>query len=208
MTEIADLSGVVLARFPSAKTRPSADHPAFDIAASDVLAALKWFRDEQGFDLLMDLTAVDWGMESSPRFSVVWHLYSRKSASYVRLVAACPNDAEPAMPSAVTLWPAANWHEREAWDMFGIKFTDHPDLRRILMWDGYPYHPLRKEFPLAGLPTELPDGEVSEEVKAGVISAPMAGGPFVAAPSGMNLGEKEPHAKDESWNERREKPSA
>jgi hypothetical protein len=61
-------------------------------------------------------------------------------------------------PSVVSLWPGANWHERECYDMFGIKFEGHPDLRRILMWDGYPYHPLRKEFPLAGIETELPGG--------------------------------------------------
>jgi NADH-quinone oxidoreductase subunit C len=73
------------------------------------------------------------------------------------------------------------------------------------MWEGYPYFPLRKEFPLAGLPTDLPDAEVAAEVKIGLISAPMAGGPFVATP-GEPMSEAEPRAKDEAWNERREKP--
>jgi NADH-quinone oxidoreductase subunit C len=118
----------------------------------------------------------------------------------------CPDDAAPAVPTAVPLWPGANWHEREAYDMFGIQFTGHPDLRRILMWDGYPYFPLRKEFPLAGIETPLPDPDVVAETKVSAKPAPMAGGPFVASSGEINLGDAEPRAKDESWNERREKP--
>jgi hypothetical protein len=92
-----------------------------------------------------------------------------------------------------------------SFDLLGIKFTGHPDLRRILMWEGYPYFPLRKDFPLAGLPTEMSDAEINEEIKVGVISAPMAGGPFVATP-GEPMSEAEPRAKDEAWNEKKEKP--
>jgi NADH-quinone oxidoreductase subunit C len=74
------------------------------------------------------------------------------------------------------------------------------------MWDGYPHFPLRKEFPLAGIEAPLPDAEIGAETGTGLIAAPMAGGPFVAAPGEINLTEAEPRAKDESWNERREKP--
>jgi len=103
---------------------------------------------------------------------VVWHLLSTVQHAYVRVAAHCTDDTNPTMPSATGLWPGANWHEREGYDMFGIVFTGHPDLRRILMWDGYPYFPLRKEFPLAGLDTGLPDLEVADETGARVKPAP------------------------------------
>jgi NADH-quinone oxidoreductase subunit C len=74
------------------------------------------------------------------------------------------------------------------------------------MWDGYPYHPLRKEFPLAGIETELPVADIAEETGTKVIAAPMAGGPFVASPGEVNLTEAEPRAKDESWSDRRARP--
>ena len=72
------------------------------------------------------------------------------------------------MPSVSEIYPSANWHERETFDMFGIVFTDHPNLKRILMWDEYPYFPLRKEFPLAGIDTPLPAADVAEVTEASV----------------------------------------
>ena len=193
-------------KFPQVTDRVSSDHPAVNVPVSDVFAALKYLRDEFAFDLLSDLTAVDWAEGVSPRFTVVYHLFSTSHHSYLRVCADCAKDDEPSVPSVVSLWPGANWHERECFDMFGIKFDTHPDLRRILMWDEYPYFPLRKEFPLAGIETALPDPEVVEATGTRVIAAPMAGGPFVAAPGEINLTEAEPRAKDESWNEREEKP--
>ena len=192
-------------RFPNATERASADHSALNIPAEEAIIFLEYLRDAQDFNFLVDVTAIDWSAEQSPRFTVVWHLYSSLTHSYVRVAANCASDAEPAMPTATTLWPAADWHERETFDMFGIKFTGHHDLRRILMWDGYPYFPLRKEFPLAGLPAELPDFEVAAETGTKLISAPMAGGPFVAG-QGEPMSEAEPRAKDEAWSEQREKP--
>jgi NADH-quinone oxidoreductase subunit C len=205
MTTDVDITTAVSQRFPSATPRASLDCPAFNVPAAEAIAVLHHFRDTQGYDFLMDVTAIDWSAEQSPRFTVVWHLYSSTKHTYVRLAADCVSDSEPAMPTATGLWSGADWHERETYDMLGIKFTGHPDLRRILMWDAYPYFPLRKDFPLAGLPTELSDADITEETQTGVISAPMAGGPFVATP-GEPMSDAEPRAKDEAWNEQKEKP--
>jgi NADH-quinone oxidoreductase subunit C len=205
MTTDAAITTAISQQFPSAAPRASLDCPAFNVPAAEALALLQHLRDAQGYDFLMDVTAVDWSAEKSPRFTVVWHLYSSTKHTYVRIAADCASDSEPVMPTATGLWAGADWHERETYDMLGITFTGHPDLRRILMWDAYPYFPLRKEFPLAGLPTEMSDAEINEEIKVGVISAPMAGGPFVATP-GEPMSDAEPRAKDEAWNEKKEKP--
>jgi NADH-quinone oxidoreductase subunit C len=207
MTAPADVTAQLQAKFPDKITpRPSADHPAINIPMSDAVAVLTALRDEFGYDMLVDVTAIDWAEGASPRFTAVWHLLSTAAHGYFRVAADCASDTAPSAPSVAELWAAANWHERETYDLLGVKFENHPDLRRILMWDGYPHHPLRKEFPLAGIETELPDLEVAEETGAKVIAAPMMGGPFVASPGEMNLTEAEPRAKDESWNEKREKP--
>jgi len=209
MPASVDAITAVKAKFPQVTDRASRDCPAIDVPTVELLAILTTLRDELAFDLLSDVTAIDWAEGASPRFVAVYHLFSTTSHAAIRVATPCTgDDASPTVPSVVALWPGANWHEREAYDMFGIKFEGHPDLRRILMWDGYPYHPLRKEFPLAGIETALPDIEVAEETKAKVIAAPMMGGPFVASPGEMNLTEAEPRAKDESWNERTEKPEA
>jgi NADH-quinone oxidoreductase subunit C len=204
----ADATTALKEKFPQVTDRPSADHPAVNVPLGELVAILKYLRDEFAFDLLMDLTAVDWSEGASPRFTVVYHLLSTtRTGTYIRVAANCAGtDAEPTAPSVVSLWPGANWHERECFDMFGIKFEGHPDLRRILMWDGYPYYPLRKEFPLAGIETDLPGADVVEETGTRVIAAPMAGGPFVASTGEVNLTEAEPRAKDESWSDRRARP--
>ena len=188
--------------------RPSLDHPAVNVPASDLLGVLRSLKEEHGFDMLTDVAGVDWAAGARPRFTVVYHVFSTSRHEYVRVAADCADDAAPELPSAAGLWPGADWHEREAFDMFGIRFAGHPDLRRILMWDGYPHFPLRKDFPLAGIETVLPDAEVVAETGTGAIAAPMAGGPFVAAQGGTNMGDAEPRAKDESWSERRPKPNS
>jgi NADH-quinone oxidoreductase subunit C len=204
----ADATTALKEKFPTVTDRASLDFPAVNVPAGELVAALRWLRDEWAFDMLMDISGVDWAEGAAPRFSVVYQLFSTTRHEYFRVATSCTGtDAEPHAPSVVGLWAGANWHEREAFDMFGIKFDGHPDLRRILMWDGYSYHPLRKEFPLAGIEAPLPGADIQEETGTKVIAAPMAGGPFVASSGEMNLTEAEPRAKDESWNERSEKPA-
>lgn len=193
-------------RFEGLEPRKSSDHPAVQCPADLILPLIECLRDEFEYNLLSDVTAIDWSEEESPRFSVVYHLYSVKEARYIRVVTNCLDDENPSVASIVALFPGANWHERETFDMFGIRFEGHPDLRRILMWDEYPYYPLRKEFPLAGIETELPDSEIGEETKAKVLPAPMMGGPFVSK-SGAPMSKAEPRAKDQSWTEWQKKTS-
>lgn len=203
-----DAVAALKGRWATVTDRATGDCPAVNLAPADLVAVLKALRDEFGFDMLVDVAGIDWGVGTVPRYSVAYHVFSTVKHDYVRVVADCASDSAPEMPTVTGLWPGANWHEREAFDMFGISFAGHPDLRRILMWDGYPHYPLRKDFPLAGIETPLPDAEVVAETKASLIAAPMMGGPFVAAETGINMSETEPRAKDESWTERRPKPGS
>ncbi|MEI6035024.1 MAG: NADH-quinone oxidoreductase subunit C [Verrucomicrobiae bacterium] len=143
-------------------------------------------KESLGFDYLIDISSVDhFGAE--PRFEVVYELYSMRDGVHLRLKIPVSEDrCEAATVSDI--WPTANWHEREVFDMMGIRFKDHPDLRRILMWEGYPYHPLRKDFPLEGKPSEVPGLAFSEV-------APLAGGPFVTVPTDGTTQEREPRAR-------------
>lgn len=193
-------------KFEFLSPRASADCPAFDCPPDKLLEVVAWLRDELAYPLLVDVTAID-GRDRTPRFTTVYHFYSLREHVYLRLAVDCADDDEPAVPSLCGLYPGANWHERETYDMFGIRFAGHPDLRRILMWDEYPHFPLRKEFPLAGRQTVLPDEEVVEATGAKVEPAPMMGGPFVTREAGP-MSQAEPRAGDESWTEAQEKPVA
>lgn len=208
MPPALDAVAALKGRWSGVTERPSLDHPALNVPPADLLAVLGSLKEDHGFDMLADVSGVDWGKGSTPRFTVVYHVFSTARHDYVRVAADCADEAAPQLPSAAGLWPGADWHEREAFDMFGIRFAGHPDLRRILMWDEYPHFPLRKDFPLSGIETALPDTEVAAETKAGLIAAPMMGGPFVASAGKINMTDAEPSAKDESWTERRPKPPA
>lgn len=143
-------------------------------------------RDELAFDLLLDISSVD-HFENEPRYEIVYELYSLENHLSLRLKTIATED-DPTVRSVSDIWPAADWHEREIWDMMGIRFSGHPDLRRILMWEGYPYHPLRKDFPLEGKFSDVPDVAFTEP-------APLAGGPFVTAPVDGGTEVREPRAR-------------
>ena len=118
------------------------------LAPANIIEACRVLRDELSFEMLADETAVDYWPQVQPRFHIVYQLYSLKHN--VRICLRVPLDGNaPSLPTIEGVYPNANWHEREIWDMFGIHFENHFDLRRILMphdWEG---HPLRKDYPLA-----------------------------------------------------------
>jgi len=101
---------------------------------------------ELDYNVLIDMTAVDF-MPRDPRFEVVYHYLSLRKLHRVRVKVPVPGDGIE-VPSLTGLWCAADWLEREGWDMFGIRFSGHPDLRRILMYEGFEGHPLRKDYPI------------------------------------------------------------
>jgi NADH-quinone oxidoreductase subunit C len=106
-------------------------------------------ENELGFDLLADMCGIDMNTPSK-RFGVIYNLYSLANKHRIRLKI-FTEEENPKVPTVTGVWGTANWHEREAFDMFGIIFEGHPDLRRIYMPDEFAYHPLRKDFPLMGI---------------------------------------------------------
>jgi len=119
---------------------------------SIVYELLQILRDDEQFDYCVDVTAVHYPQRKDQEFDIVWILYSFEHNQRVR-VKAMIKDGDPA-PSVVALWSTANWLERECYDMFGIRFEGHPDLRRILLPDGWKGHPLRKEYGITQQDTE------------------------------------------------------
>ncbi len=200
-----DLKVKLLESYDFLSERESLDYLSLKCPPNDLVEFLTNLRDQYNFNMLIDVSGVDWNDEAV-RFSVIYHLYSTIEHQYIRITSDCLNNEMPEMPSVVKIWQAADWHERENFDMFGIKFIDHPNLKRILMWDDYPYYPLRKEFPLAGIEVDLPSSEIAEVTGAKVKSAPMMGGPFHSNPKGF-MSDNEPRARDQSWTEQREKPN-
>jgi NADH-quinone oxidoreductase subunit C len=146
----------------------------------------EYARTELGFDFLLDISSVD-NYGDDPRWTVVYELYGLNHRCHLRLKTSV-SEEKSELPTVTGVWRTADWHEREIYDMMGIRFRGHPDLRRILMWEGYPYFPLRKDFPLAGKPTELPE-------VAFTAPAPLEGGPFVTVPGGQDAIQREPRVR-------------
>lgn len=116
----------------------------------EMIADVCWFlKTKHEFNMLADLCGADRGPEEDPRFEVNYHLFSTKHFNRLRLKVLLSED-EPNVPSVVKVWKTANWHERETYDLFGIIFENHPDLRRILLPSDFDGHALRKDYPLRG----------------------------------------------------------
>jgi len=135
--------------------QPKENRGEITVEVTDLAAAARKLRDELAFEQLTDLCGVDYAAygerpRQGPRFAVVIHLLSIKNNVRVRVRHLCPDDEFPVAPSVIDVWPGANWYEREAFDLFGIVFEGHPDLRRILTDYGFVGHPFRKDFPLSG----------------------------------------------------------
>jgi NADH-quinone oxidoreductase subunit C len=119
------------------------------IAREKILDVLRFLKEdpELVFDMARDLTVIDWlGSDKPARFEVVYILYSTVKKHAVRIKSPVPEE-DPTIDSCVALWPGLNWFEREAWDMYGVRFKGHPDLRRLFMWESFVGHPLRKDYP-------------------------------------------------------------
>lgn len=117
-------------------------------------------RDERlEFDFLSDITAVDYWNKKEPRFEVVYQILSRKNRRRLRIRVPVPEN-DPAVESLTPLWSGANFLEREVWDLFGIRFIDHPDLRRILLYDEFQGYPLRKDYPVNLCQPRVPERQV------------------------------------------------
>ena len=150
-----NLQNVLGDRIASLKT--ALGEITLEVAAGDYLDTARILRDHPDlrFEQLMDLTGVDYstwgdGAWSGPRFAAVCHLTSVSKNWRLRLRVFAPDDGFPVLPSVVGLWNSANWYEREAFDLYGILFEGHPDLRRILSDYGFVGHPFRKDFPISG----------------------------------------------------------
>ncbi len=158
------------------------------IADAEKICDVCLFAKKQlGFDFLVDISSVD-NYGEDPRWTIVYHLRAIGNGDEIRLKTDV-SEEKSELPSIIGVWRTANWHEREIYDMMGIRFAGHPDLRRILMWEGYPYHPLRKDFPLAGKSSEMPGVVFTKP-------APLEGGPFVTLPSSADAISREPRVRN------------
>jgi NADH-quinone oxidoreductase subunit C len=190
MANSAEFAQRLKAKFGDLISEPAEFRGELTVTVADagrIAEVAAFCKEELGLDYLVDLSGVD-GYGEDPRWAIVYELFSIAQNHYLRLRTSV-SEERGELPTVSGIWRTADWHEREVYDMMGVRFSGHPDLRRILMWEGYPYHPLRKDFPLAGKPTELPDVAFSNP-------APMEGGPFVTLPSSKDSGVREPRIRN------------
>ncbi len=143
----------ITAKFPGvATTATFRDNTRLHVPAAHIYDLLKTLKDDCGFDFLADLAGIDYlnYPGATDRYCVVYALANTRTAERV-YVKTFTNDPDPSLPSVVSIWLGADWMEREVYDMFGIHFSGHPDLRRILMPDEFTAFPLRKDYPVQGL---------------------------------------------------------
>ncbi|HXP61173.1 MAG TPA: NADH-quinone oxidoreductase subunit C [Dongiaceae bacterium] len=189
MTTSLELAERLRAKYPALISAPAEFRGEITLEVSDPEAIPElcaFAKKELGFDYLVDITSVD-DYGDDPRFTLVYHLYGYSHCCPLRLKLRL-SEEKGELPTVTGVWRAADWQEREIYDMMGLRFRGHPDLRRILMWEGYPYFPLRKDFPLSGKPTELPEVAFTE-------AAPLAGGPFVTIAGGKDTIAREPRVR-------------
>ncbi|HUC47840.1 MAG TPA: NADH-quinone oxidoreductase subunit C [Xanthobacteraceae bacterium] len=166
MDETLDTLGkTIAAALPAAVTGYTVAHHELNITArgGDIVAVMRFLRDDPRcqFVCLIDVTAVDYPSREQ-RFDVVYHLLSPKQNLRVRVKVA--TDEDTAVPSIIEVFPGADWFERETYDLYGVVFTGHPDMRRILTDYGFDGHPLRKDFPLTGFVEVRYDDELKRVV--------------------------------------------
>ncbi len=159
MSRIDTLAANLNAAFPDGKAKltTALGEVTVEFAHGDLLDAMRALRDrpEFAFVTLVDLCGVDYsaygnGAYEGLRYAAVYHLLSLAHNTRVRVRTFAPDDDFPMLPSVIDLWPSVNWYEREAFDLYGIMFAGHPDLRRILTDYGFVGHPFRKDFPVSG----------------------------------------------------------
>jgi len=184
-----ELANKLIARFGELLPAPTEFRNEVTLTALDserIQEVCNYAKNTLGFDYLVDISSVD-NYGDDPRFTVVYELYGYSHHCHLRLKTNV-GEEKSELPTVTTVWRTADWHEREIYDMMGIRFRGHPDLRRILMWEGYPYFPLRKDFPLAGKPSDLPEVAFTQP-------APLEGGPFVTLPGGKDAMAREPRVR-------------
>ncbi|MBL9168651.1 MAG: NADH-quinone oxidoreductase subunit C [Verrucomicrobiales bacterium] len=178
------------ARFPGLLSAPIQFRGEVTLQVLDaerIVEVCEFAKRDLGYLFLTDLSGVD-NYGEDPRWALVYELYHLTEKTHLRLKTSVSEELSE-LPTVSKVWRTADWHEREIYDMMGIRFRGHPDLRRILMWDGYPYFPLRKDFPLAGKPTELPEVAFTKP-------APLEGGPFVTVAGGKDTLAREPRVRN------------